>query len=114
MILPRGYYLELSAGLQGMLETLYAPGLSADLFGLRLSSNVDHVFSNKVELELGLAYTPVFTRSRAWSAAGDLAMDIPLSSRWALHFSTTDNYYEIAPQIFNKNYLQPSIGVAFK
>ena len=112
--LPHGYYLELSAGAQAMLENIYAPGSSASLFGLRLGSNLDHVFSNKMELGVALSYTPVFTQSRAWTASGDFTLDIPLSTRWSLHLATTDNYYEIAPKTFNKNYFQPSIGVAFK
>jgi hypothetical protein len=112
--LPRGYTVELDAGAQAMLENIYAPGSSANLFGLRLSSYLDHVFSNKMELELNLAYTPVFTQSRAWTATGDFTLDIPLSTRWSLKLATTDNYYEIAPKTFNKNYLQPSIGIAFK
>jgi len=112
--LPHGYYLELGAGAQGLFENLYAPGPSANLFGLRLSANVDHIFSNKMEIVADVAYTPVFTQSRAWNATGSFSLDIPLGSRWSLHLATTDNYYEIAPQTFNKNYLQPSIGVAFK
>ena len=112
--LPRGYNIEFDAGAQVMLENTYAPGSSANLFGLRLSSYLDHVFSNKMELGLVLAYTPVFTQSRAWTATGDFSLDIPLSTRWSLHLATTDNYYEIAPKTFDKNYLQPSIGVAFK
>jgi hypothetical protein len=112
--LPHGYNVELDAGAQAMLENIYAPGSSANLFGLRLSSQLDHVFSNKMELGLTLAYTPVFTRSRSWTATGDVSLDIPVSSRWSIHLATTDNYYEIAPKTFNKNYLQPSIGIAFK
>jgi hypothetical protein len=112
--LCHGYNIELDAGAQAMLDNIYAPGASANLFGFRLSSYLDHVFSNKMELESNLAYTPVFTQSRVWTATGDLTLDIPLSTRWSLHLATTDNYYELAPKTFNKNYFQPSIGIAFQ
>jgi hypothetical protein len=112
--IPHGYNVELSAGPQGIVDNLYAPGHSTNLFGLRLSSYLDHVFPNKFEIETDASYTPVFTQARAWSASGFFSLDIPISSRWSLHLAAIDNYYEIAPKTFNKNYLQPSIGLAFK
>ena len=49
-----------------------------------------------------------------WSATGLWSLNMPLNQHWSVTFTVSDNYYEIAPRTFNKNYLLPSIGVTFK
>lgn len=107
-------YLSLSIGMQAMLEDLYTPGKSTNLAGLHLGAELNHEFGNRTSVDMKLAATPVFTQDRAWSAAADFDFAIPISRRWSLQFEVIDNYYEIAPKTFNKNYLAPSIGISFK
>jgi len=112
--LRKGYYLSLILGMQAMLDNLYAPGLSTNLGGVHVGAEMDHQFVNRISIDLKLGVTPVFTKSGAWTAAGDFDLLIPISRRWSLQFEISDNYYEIAPKTFNKNYFAPSIGIAFK
>jgi hypothetical protein len=112
--LRKGYYLSLILGMQAMLDNLYAPGGSTNLGGVHVGAELDHQFRNRISIDLKLGVTPVFTQSRAWTAAGDFDLLVPISRRWSLQFEVADNYYEIAPKTFNKNYLAPSIGIAFK
>jgi hypothetical protein len=107
-------YLSLSVGMQAMLENLYTPGKSTNLGGLHLGAELNHEFGNRTSVDVKLGATPVFTQDRAWSAAGDFNLTIPISRRWSIQFEVVDNYYEIAPNTFNKNYLAPSIGISFK
>jgi hypothetical protein len=107
-------YLSLSFGMQAMLENLYTPGISTNLGGLHLGAELNHEFGNRTSVDVKVGATPVFTQNRAWSAAGDFDFYIPLSRRWSLQFEVVDNYYEIAPKTFNKNYMAPSIGISFK
>ena len=107
-------YLSLSLGMQAMLENIYSPGKSTDLGGLHLAAELDHEFSNRISVDVKIGATPVFTQDRAWNAAGDFDLLVPFSRRWSLQFEVVDNYYEIAPKTFNKNYLAPSIGISFK
>jgi uncharacterized protein DUF481 len=108
------YYLSLSIGMQAMFDNLYTPGKSTNLGGLHLSGELNHDFRNKTSVDLKLEATPVFTQDRAWTAAGDFNLNIPISRRWSINMDVLDNYYEIAPKTFNKNYLGPAIGISFK
>jgi hypothetical protein len=107
-------YLSLSVGMQAMLDNIYTPGKSTNLGGVHLGAELDHEFGNRTSVDVKLGVTPVFTQDRAWNAAVDFDFLIPISRRWSLQFEVVDNYYEIAPKTFNKNYLAPSIGISFK
>jgi hypothetical protein len=108
------YYLSLSIGMQAMLDNLYTPGNSTNLGGLHLGAELSHEFGNRISVDVKLGATPVFTQDSAWTAAGDFDLNIPISRRWSINFEVVDNYYEIAPKSFNKNYLGPSFGISFK
>jgi len=112
--LPTAYNLSLSIGMQAMFDNLYAPGNSTNLGGLHLGAELSHDFRNRTSIDVKVEGTPVFTQDRAWTAAGNFDLKIPISRRWAIELQAVDNYYEIAPKTFNKNYLGPSIGVSFK
>jgi hypothetical protein len=114
MGLAKGVSCQLGAALEGILDNLYSPGTSTKLVGLHLSADLNYQFGNKASIEFKPEGTPVFNQSRAWSAAGDFTIQFPISKRWSFQFETVDNYYEIAPRTFNKNFLQPSIGISFK
>lgn len=107
--------LVVSAVPQALLENLYAPGQSVNLFGVRLLADLTHSFGRqgKGDIETRLTYTPTLNQTHDWNSTGLWNLDIPLSQRWSANFMVTDNYYEIAPRTFNKNYLLPSIGIKF-
>jgi len=113
--LKGGYVLVVSAAPQAMLENLYAPGQSVNLFGVRLLVDLNHSFGRqgKGDIETRLTYAPTLNQTHDWNATGLWNLDIPLSQRWSVNFMVIDNYYEIAPLTFNKNYLRPSIGLKF-
>jgi len=106
--------LTLRGGMQAMLEDLYSPGISTNLGGLHLSGELNHSFRNGSSVDVMTGATPVFTQDRAWSASGDFSLNVPLNPHWSMKFDVLDNYDEIAPKTFNKNYLRPSIGISFK
>lgn len=101
---------------QAMLENIYAPGKSVNLFGVNLMGDLDLPFGNNNQwgVETKLTYTPALTETHDWNTTGSWTLTVPLSQRWSMNFTVIDNYYEIAPLTFDKNYLQPSIGFMFK
>jgi hypothetical protein len=113
--LKGGFVLVVSAVPQVMLENLYAPGQAVNLFGVRLLADLNHSFGRqgKGVIETRLTYTPTLNQTHDWNATGLWSLDIPLSQRWSMNFMVVDNYYEIAPVTFNKNYLRPSVGLKF-
>jgi hypothetical protein len=112
--LPDGTAVELDQGAQAMLENLYAPGKNARLVGLREIVRLEHYFAGGIDIQAQADVNPVLNQARSWKATANFSLDVPLSSRWSFSFAVTDNYYEIAPATFNKNYLLPAIGISFK
>lgn len=108
------YALSMGVGMQAMLENLFTPGNSTTLGGVHMSAEIDRSFGTRTSIDVKLEGTPVFTQGRAWTASGDFDLEIPISRRWSIKFEVVDNYYEIAPKTFNKNYLGPAIGLSFK
>lgn len=113
-LLPDSVSLQVAARPQAMIETLYSPGQSVTVGGINLGADLDHRFANGDEADIKLAGTPVFDDSDAWTADGDFSLIVPLGKHWSIQFEVVDNYYEIAPKTFNKNYLEPALGISFK
>lgn len=112
--MPNKDYLTLMVVGQAMLFNLYSPGKDAKLGGVKVSAELHHKFINKTSIDLTVGGTPVFPESNAWNANGEFNLKFPISKRWSFSFDVVDNYYEIAPKTFNKNYLENTIGLKFK
>ena len=112
--LAGGNGLALGVWPEAMLENLYAPGHSVNLFGLKLRADLDQPIGKTGSVVTKLTYTPALNQTHDWSATGLWRLNMPINGHWSVTFTVSDNYYEIAPQTFNKNYLLPSIGVTFK
>jgi len=97
-----------------ILEDLYAPGRSVNLFGVKLRVDLLQPIGKTGSIATKLTYTPTLNQTNGWSATGLWSLNMPLNPHWSVTFSVSDNYYEIAPLTFNKNYFLPSIGVTFK
>jgi hypothetical protein len=98
---------------EAMIENLFPPGRSVNLFGAKLSAQLSQSIG-KGSVVTALTYTPSLNQTHDWNATGLWSLNLPFNQHWSFNIQVQDNYYEIAPKTFNKNYLLPSIGVAFK
>jgi hypothetical protein len=112
--LGNGTSVQLGAFMEALLENLYSPGVSTNLGGIHLEGELDHKLGKQVSTDVTLAGTPVFTQAHAWSASGSFDLNVTITQHWSIDFNAQDNYYEIAPKTFNKNYLAPSINLTYK
>jgi hypothetical protein len=112
--LGAGNGLALGVWPAAVLENLYAPGQSVNLFGVKLRADLLQPIGKTGSVVTKLTYTPALNQTHDWSATGLWSLNMPLNQHWSVTFTVADNYYEIAPRTFNKNYLLPSIGVTFK
>jgi hypothetical protein len=85
------------AGMGSFCQTSQAPGQTA------LSSSID--------FKAGVV--PVFNRSKSWQAYGTFDAFHPLSAAWSVGLKATDNYFEIAPKGFNKNYINVAMSIKY-
>jgi len=106
--------LELSQGPRAILDTLYSTSQQADLAAFTLGMQLPYEPASGVRISLQASWTPVFNQSKAWSANGRFSLDAPFSKHWSFDLTVEEDYHEIAPKTFNKNYLAPSVGIKFK
>ena len=98
-----------------ILENLYSPGQSVNLFGVQLRTQLTQpIGTTSGSVVTALTYTPALNQTHDWTATGLWSLNLPINAHWSITIQVQDNYYEIAPKTFNKNYLLPSIGVTFK
>jgi len=105
--------LELSADIRSVNYQLYSPGKNVHGVGSQLGIGYSRVFPSKQVLGFTLAGVPVFNNADMWQASGNVEYFIPITKSLSLTPSVSDNYYEIAPKTFNKNYVNLAIGLKF-
>jgi hypothetical protein len=56
---------------------------------------------------------PVFNNGHSWQASGSFDYVTPITKKLGVVLSAVDNYFEIAPRTFNKNYVKISLGLQY-
>lgn len=92
---------------------LYPPGSTLHGVGTQFQLGYSRTFPSKQVVALTIAGVPVYNRTTMSQASGIFDYAVPIKSSWAVLFSVSDNYYEIAPKTFNKNYVNISLGIKF-
>jgi hypothetical protein len=123
-------YSEFDFDVRGIHDEMYAPGPTVLLAGSNLSFSFSQCFplpgsgptcqvpsgagqsakSSSIAIKGGVV--PVFNRADSWQAYGTFDAFRPVTSTWSVGLTAVDNYFEIAPKGFNKNYVK--IGVSIK
>ncbi len=112
---------QLSGDLRAIYDQMNAPGPTAWMVGSYLGGSYSECFpdqnekvcsasSGSVDMKVGII--PVFNRAKSWQGSGVFDAFKPLSKTMSVGLTVIDNYLEIAPKGFNKNYLK--ISLAFK
>jgi hypothetical protein len=110
---PFAQRLDLSADIRSVNYFLYSPGTSDHGVGTQLQIAYSRTFRSKQVVGITLGGVPVYNRLDMSQASGDLTYLIPFNASWAVKLNVQDEYYEIAPKTFNKNYVNLSIGINF-
>lgn len=105
--------LDLSADIRSVNYLLYSPGTSDHGIGTQLQIGYSKVFRSKQIVGLTIGGVPVYNRADMSQASGALIYIVPFNASWGLKLNVQDEYYEIAPKTFNKNYVNVSIGITF-
>ena len=110
---PYSQRVELSADIRSVNYFLYPPGNTVHGVGTQFQFGYSRTFPSKQVVALTVGGVPVYNNSSMSQASGIFEYLIPFKSSWAVQFSVTDNYYEIAPKTFNKNYVNVGLGIKF-
>ena len=113
--------IELDADIRAIYDEMNAPGPTVWLAGSNLSASLSKCFparsasvcgqsSSAVAVKVG--GIPVFNRAGSWQAYGTFDAYRQLSQTISAGLSVVDNYFEIAPKGYNKNYVK--IGLSLK
>jgi hypothetical protein len=104
----------LTADLRSVNDTLYAPGQNAHGVGTQLQVSFSRTFlPSKQTVVLTAGGVPVYNNTAMSEAMGSFMYAVPILSTVQLLVQAEDNYDEIAPKTFNKNYLNLSIGIKY-
>lgn len=104
---------EFSADLRAILQTLYSPGQSANLVGSSFSLRYYKALPAKLTLQAVAGVVPVYNNNSAWESSGLLEISYPITAKVAVVAGVVDNYYEIAPKTFNKNYMKSTLSIQY-
>ena len=96
-------------------DMLYSPGGDISAVGSSLSVAYSKLILPSGDLiALKLGGVPAFNRSDAWKTSGSFDYSHKISKSLSLTFNVVDNYFEIAPKTFNKNYVKTTLGIQYK
>ena len=104
-------------------DEMHTPGPTVSLVGSNLSLSYSKLFPphgscpqcltpryTSVVFKAGVI--PVFNRPNSWQAYGTFDAFHQVTNTWSVGLQGVDNYFEIAPKGFNKNYIK--LGIALK
>ena len=113
--LARHNSLEFDEDVRAIGDNLYKPGKDAWLVGSALSVAYTKLWlpsDNALTVKVGSV--PVFNQGDAWRASGSVDYALKLSKSLSIVFETADNYFQIAPKTFNKNYIKTGLTLQYK
>ncbi|MGD0800020.1 MAG: hypothetical protein ABR906_01760 [Terracidiphilus sp.] len=112
---PYSQRVQLSADLRSVNYILYPPGSSVHGVGTQLQIGYSRALPTKTMqyVAMTIGGVPVFNNANMSQASGVFLYELSFNPSWAVQFSAADNYYEIAPKTFNKNYVNLSLGIKF-
>lgn len=110
---PYSNRVEMSADIRSVNYMLYPPGSNVHGVGTQLQIGYSSMFPSKQIVAMTIGGVPVFNRADMSQAAGIFLYEVPFNSSLSMQFTVTDNYYEIAPKTFNKNYVNIGLGLKF-
>ena len=104
---------ELYADIRAISQTLYAPGKDALLVGSSFALQYYRALPGKLTFQAKFGGVPVYNQGSSWEASGLTEISYSVTSKVSLVLGTVDNYYEIAPKTFNKNYSKSTISIQY-
>jgi len=114
--------VEFDADLRAIYDETNHPGPTVWLAGSNLSASLSKCFPLAGEKFCGSAspsvaikagWIPVFNRAKSWQGYGTFDAYRPLTSTVSVGLSVVDNYFEIAPKGYNKNYAKIALSVKY-
>ena len=123
-VLPKGHLLTVSgdASLRYIHQSLYSPGGSQDLAGLRLAEDLTYVVYAKkkagesrelLSISQTLWVTPMLNKGNAVQAGASLGILVPVTKSLSVGFTEEDDFFNNAPKAKRKNYLQNALSVTY-
>jgi hypothetical protein len=123
-VLPKGHLLSVSgdASLRYIHQSLYSPGGSEDLAGLRLAEDLTYVMYAKkkagdtkelLSISQTLWVTPMLNNGKAVQAGASLGISVPVTKSLSVGLTEEDDFFNNAPKAKRKNYLQNSLTVTY-
>jgi hypothetical protein len=123
---PKGKnsYLESDLDLRAIRDEMKAPGPTVLLAGSNLSLSYSRRFDGPASppgvaarqptsLVFKAGAVPVFNRANSWQAYGTFDCFHPVTKSWSVGLQAVDNYFEIAPKGYNKNYLKMGLSIKY-
>jgi len=105
--------LSLIADLRSVNYSLYSTAKEDHGIGTRLELGYSRTSSSGQAVGLTVRGVPVYSSPEMSRAEGDFIYLVPVRKLWAITFNVQDDYYQIAPKTFNKNYVAVTVGLKF-
>jgi hypothetical protein len=107
------FTVELEGDIRSINYILYqAPGASHGL-GIGVRIGASKMLAKSQVIAFSITGTPVLNDASMSNASGYATYVIPINPQWGLQFTVSDNYYQVAPTTFNKNYVSATFGVKY-
>ncbi|HEX4227509.1 MAG TPA: DUF481 domain-containing protein [Bryobacteraceae bacterium] len=95
------------------IEQSFLKGPGQNLFGSTFSEIYTRKFAKAIVFQQGLAITPAWTNSNAYSANGNASLGIPLYKRLNFSIGVIDSFLNDPPPTFKKNSFQLITGLTY-
>jgi putative salt-induced outer membrane protein YdiY len=105
--------LDLKAGLSYINQQFAGAAPGQSLIGSVFGENYTRKFFHGIILTEGLTVTPAWNNLNAYSAAGDVALTMPLYKRFNFTTGVIDTFLNNPPAGFKKNSLQFTTGITY-
>jgi hypothetical protein len=123
----KNLYVETDFDLRAIHDEMNAPGPTVTLVGSNLSASLSKSYfapkpasapatalpTELASIVIKVGAVPVFNRADSWQTYGTFDANRQLSSMWSVGLNVVDNYFEIAPKGYDKNYLKTTVSLKF-
>lgn len=107
------FTVELEGDIRSVNYILYQAPEASHGVGIGIRIGASKMFAKSQVIAFSISGTPVLNNVSMSNASGYATYVIPIDPQWSLQFTVSDNYYQVAPTTFNKNYVSATFGVKY-
>lgn len=107
------FTVQLEGDIRSVNYILYQAASASHGIGIGIRIGASKMFAKSQVIAFSISGTPVLNDVSMSNASGYATYVIPINPKWSLQFTVSDNYYQVAPTTFNKNYVSATFGVKY-